>query len=87
MTGWRIDTEVLPLLWRQVDFAAGEVRIDELSFMANAMLAGCSVYDRPLTVQGAWDAAVGVCNMGLNAWADGGERAALPEPFLAEHDL
>ena len=29
MTGWRIDTEVLPLLWRQVDFAAGEVRIDD----------------------------------------------------------
>lgn len=27
VTGWRIDTEVLPLLWRQVDFAAGEVRI------------------------------------------------------------
>jgi hypothetical protein len=26
---WRIDTEVLPLLWRQVDFAAGEVRIDD----------------------------------------------------------
>jgi hypothetical protein len=25
VTGWRIDTEVLPLLWRQVDFAAGEV--------------------------------------------------------------
>jgi integrase len=28
VTGWRIDTEVLPLEWRQVDFAAGEVRID-----------------------------------------------------------
>ena len=26
---WRIDTEVLPLLWRQVDFGAGEVRIDD----------------------------------------------------------
>ena len=29
VTGWRIDTEVLPLEWRQVDFAAGEVRIDD----------------------------------------------------------
>jgi hypothetical protein len=29
VTGWRIDTEVLPLLWRQVDFVAGEVRIDD----------------------------------------------------------
>src|SRR5439155_16463047 len=29
VTGWRIDPKVLPLLWREVDFAAGEVRIDD----------------------------------------------------------
>ena len=29
VTGWRIETEVLPLVWRQVDFLAGEVRIDD----------------------------------------------------------
>jgi integrase len=28
VTGWRIPSEVLPLQWRQVDFAAGEVRLD-----------------------------------------------------------
>jgi integrase len=28
ITGWRIDSEVLPLEWRQVDFKAGEVRLD-----------------------------------------------------------
>jgi integrase len=28
LTGWRIDSEVLPLQWRHVDFAAGEVRLD-----------------------------------------------------------
>ena len=27
ITGWRIDSEVLPLEWRQVDFGAGEVRL------------------------------------------------------------
>src|SRR4029453_2366044 len=27
-TGWRIDSEVLPLEWRQVDRKAGEVRLD-----------------------------------------------------------
>lgn len=27
-TGWRIASEVLPLQWRQVDFEAGEVRLD-----------------------------------------------------------
>lgn len=28
ITGWRIASEVLPLEWRRVDFAAGEVRLD-----------------------------------------------------------
>lgn len=28
LTGWRLASEVLPLQWRQVDFAAGEVRLD-----------------------------------------------------------
>jgi integrase len=28
VTGWRVDSEVLPLRWRQVDFAAGSVRLD-----------------------------------------------------------
>ncbi|MDP3719866.1 MAG: tyrosine-type recombinase/integrase [Acidobacteriota bacterium] len=28
ITGWRIDSEVLPLQWRQVDFRAGEIRLD-----------------------------------------------------------
>jgi integrase len=28
ITGWRIDSEILPLEWRQVDFVASEVRLD-----------------------------------------------------------
>jgi integrase len=28
LTGWRIDSEVLSLEWRQVDFSAGEIRLD-----------------------------------------------------------
>ena len=28
ITGWRIKSEVLPLEWRQVDFASGEIRLD-----------------------------------------------------------
>jgi integrase len=27
ITGWRIPSEVLPLQWRQMDFAAGEIRL------------------------------------------------------------
>jgi integrase len=28
LTGWRVNSEVLPLQWRQVDFAAGRVRLE-----------------------------------------------------------
>lgn len=28
ITGWRVDSEVLPLQWRQVNLSAGEVRLD-----------------------------------------------------------
>ena len=28
VTGWRINSEVLPLEWRQVDLRVGEVRLD-----------------------------------------------------------
>jgi integrase len=28
ITGWRTPSEILPLEWRQVDFVAGEVRLD-----------------------------------------------------------
>src|SRR5262249_10261019 len=55
-------------------------RNQELTFLANALLAGCSVYARALTIQEAWDVAVGVCNLGL-------DRGPLPDAFLAERDL
>jgi integrase len=28
VTGWRIDSEILSLQWRQVDLKAGDVRLD-----------------------------------------------------------
>ena len=28
VTGWRVNSEILPLEWRQVDFKAGEIRLD-----------------------------------------------------------
>src|SRR4029453_13995918 len=28
LTGWRVDSEVLPLEWRHIDFPSGEVRLD-----------------------------------------------------------
>lgn len=60
--------------------AAYLARNQELTFLANALLAGCSVYTRPFTIQEAWDAAVGVCNLGL-------DRGAVPDAYLVDHDL
>jgi hypothetical protein len=60
--------------------AAYRLRNQELTFLANALLAGCSVYGRAFTIQEAWDAAVGICNVGL-------DRGPLPDAFLVEHDL
>jgi hypothetical protein len=65
------------------------------------MLAGCSIQARPFTPQEASDAAVAICNLGLENWplhwlqanARHGSPvveeagAALPDGFLVAHDL
>jgi hypothetical protein len=60
----------LPLLeWmaelRETDEYRYYARFRELGFLANALLAGCSVYSRSMTKQEAWDGALAVCNLGL----------------------
>jgi hypothetical protein len=40
----------------------------ELAFLANTLLAGCSVQSRPFTPREASDAAAAVCNLGLEYW-------------------
>ena len=88
-------TPIEPLMEhaRDTDLVAYSARSQELAFLANALLAGCTVYDRPFTVEEAWNAAVGVCNLGLEAWPGTGVDTAsnlettLPETFLIDHDL
>jgi len=88
------------LFARERDEAACSTRTQELAYLANAILAGCSIQSRPFTAQEASDAAVAVCNLGLENWpphwlpADarrGSSSAegepALPEEFLVSHDL
>lgn len=80
------------------DPAAYAMRSQELAFLANVLLAGCSIQARPLTVQEASNAAVAICNLGLENWPERStapkskrsavaENAALPETFLTDHDL
>jgi hypothetical protein len=66
------------------DEAAYRARSRELAFLANTLLAGCSVQSRPFTPQEASDAAACICNLGLESWPD---TAVLPDAFLVDHDL
>jgi hypothetical protein len=70
--------------------AAYAMRTGELAFLANAIVAGCSVQARPFTTQEASDAAASICNLGLENWPRHWlpeAAAALPDAFLVEHDL
>src|SRR5262249_23173436 len=69
-------------------------RNQELAFLANALVAGCSVYSRPFTVKEAWNAAAGICNLGIELWPTtevetgaGRDLPTTPETFLVDHDL
>ena len=95
-------TRILPLMERvrDADDAAFAARGRELGFLANALMAGCSVQSRAFTAQEASDAAVAVCNLGLEHWPARWPAGAMtsaaavadpPEPlpdlFLVHHDL
>ena len=62
------------------DQAAFEERHAELAYLANALMAGCSIQSRPFTAKEASDAAAAACNLGLG-------RSALPDGYLLGHDL
>lgn len=40
----------------------------DLVYLVNALMAGCSVQERPFTAQNASDAAIAMCNLGLENW-------------------
>ncbi|HVQ12269.1 MAG TPA: DUF6178 family protein [Vicinamibacterales bacterium] len=56
-------------------------RNDELAFLANTIAAGCSVQARSFSPEEAWNAAVAVCNLGLE------NQQPLPDDFLLNHNL
>ena len=66
---------------RDTDETAYLTRGRELAFLANTLLAGCSVQSRPFTPQEASDAAACICNLGLEY------TPARPDSFLIDHDL
>jgi hypothetical protein len=63
-------------------------RNEELTYIANTIMAGCSLQGRVFTTQEAWDAAAAICNLGLENWPPRWISAkSLPDNFLAKHDL
>lgn len=53
---------------RDTDETADLMRTRELAFLANTLLAGCSVQSRPFTPEEASAAAASICNLGLEHW-------------------
>jgi hypothetical protein len=63
-------------------------RNEELTYVANTIMAGCVLHGRPFTTQEAWDAAVAACNLGLENWPPLWSLSkTLPDDFLITHDL
>jgi hypothetical protein len=52
----------------------------ELAYLANVLIAGCSIQSRPFADKEAAEAAVATCNLGL-------ERLLAPPDYLVAHDL
>lgn len=63
------------------DHVEASKRNDEITFLANAIAAGSSVQARPFSPEEAWNAAIAVCNLGLE------NRPSLADDYLAGHDL
>jgi hypothetical protein len=72
------------------DQVAYSARNEELAYLANTLMAGCSVQARPFTTQEASDAAIAVCSLGLENWPPRwlpANATAPPISFLIDHDL
>src|SRR5690606_23627774 len=76
------------------------LRSEELVYLANTLVAGCSIQSRPFTPQEALDAAAAVCNLGIENWgienwgienwparAHSSKAAATAGSFRVDHDL
>jgi hypothetical protein len=56
-------------------------RSAEVAFLANTLAAGCTIQSRAFAPQEASEAAIAVCNLGLDSVPD------LPDGYLLRHDL
>jgi Family of unknown function (DUF6178) len=87
LTGSQESASPLALLHAHMQFVFDRdavvysARSAEIAYLANAILAGCSVQARPFTPEEASDAAAAVCNLGLENWP------RRTDDVLLHHDL
>ncbi len=85
---------------RDLDDVAYAMRMQEFAYLANTLIAGCSVQARSFTEREATDATLATCNLGLENWPhrwlseQPGCRSSaaqsgmvLAQDFLVHHDL
>jgi hypothetical protein len=71
------------------DAATYSRRTEELAYLANVLIAGCSIASRRFRAAEAADAVLATCNLGLENWPPPAGRAnpSLPPAFLLRQDL
>jgi Family of unknown function (DUF6178) len=62
------DREPSRLAWIQAYIESYAASGEELAFLANTLMAGCSIQARAFTAKEASDAAAAICNLGLENW-------------------
>jgi uncharacterized protein DUF6178 len=70
---------------REHDPAVNSQRLEEIAYLANVLVAGCSLQSRRFRSVEAADAVLATCNLGLENWRP--RQAALPPGFLLRQDL
>ena len=56
------------LAWIEAHVPSHPASAEQLAYLANAMLAGCSIQGRSLTPREAADGVAAICNLGLENW-------------------
>jgi hypothetical protein len=69
------------------DVAIHATRQQELAWLANVLMAGCTLDARTFTAQEASDAVVATCNLGLESWPRRHDGVPVPDDFLIHQEL
>ena len=75
------DQQTSRLSWIEVHVASHPASAEELAYLANAIVTGCSIQGRAFTTQEAADGAAAICNLGLENWPSHWSDADLVTAF------